>query len=379
MITPDRFGYYRVGNLKFYSKLEAIEMHARTGIHPHWDFNEAVFDSYDWTVEPQEDILELYRQRAQQLRERYDHIVLIYSGGADSETVLQSFVNNNIRLDEVASYVNYSATGDRNNTLNGEIFDNAIPRIKQLQETCPWMTHRIIDLRDLQLDYFTSPVAQFDWIYGTNTFFNSNVIAREGLGTKIKEWRDLIDQGKRLCLLWGLDKPRICHENGKFLVKFIDIVDNGPTVKSFTGELPYSDEIFFWTPDLPKIVIKQGHLIKNHLNNYTFTSPFISEQRSDLAYKEVEGRRHWLSNHGLHAIIYPNYRIGTLTAPKPASTVFSPRDVWFNKMESSHRALQVWKMGVDKLWKTIPDYWKNDPAQVGSGLKACWSKNYYLD
>ena len=89
---PDRLGCYRVGDLKFYSKLEAIEMHTRTGIHPHWDFNEAVFSSYDWTVEPEENILELYRQRAQQLRDKYDYIILIYSGGADSETILQSFI-----------------------------------------------------------------------------------------------------------------------------------------------------------------------------------------------------------------------------------------------------------------------------------------------
>jgi hypothetical protein len=34
---------YRLGDLKFYSKLEAIEMHAKTGVHLHWDFNEAAF------------------------------------------------------------------------------------------------------------------------------------------------------------------------------------------------------------------------------------------------------------------------------------------------------------------------------------------------
>jgi hypothetical protein len=56
MTYPDKFGVYRVGNLKFYSKLEAIEMHAKTGTHPHWDFNETVFDSYDWTQEPEESL-----------------------------------------------------------------------------------------------------------------------------------------------------------------------------------------------------------------------------------------------------------------------------------------------------------------------------------
>ena len=77
MTYQDKLGVYRVGDLKFYSKLEAIEMHTKTGIHPHWDFNEAVFSSYDWTVEPKEDLLELYKQRAEQLRNQYDYIILI--------------------------------------------------------------------------------------------------------------------------------------------------------------------------------------------------------------------------------------------------------------------------------------------------------------
>jgi hypothetical protein len=87
MEYPDKLGCYRVGDLKFYSKLQAIEYMQKTGVHLHWDFNEAVFSSYDWTMEPQETILELYRQRAQQLRDRYDYIALFWSGGADSETV----------------------------------------------------------------------------------------------------------------------------------------------------------------------------------------------------------------------------------------------------------------------------------------------------
>ena len=54
--NKDQFGVYRVGDLSFYSKIEAIEMHTRTGIHPHWDFNESVFSLYDWTKEPSESL-----------------------------------------------------------------------------------------------------------------------------------------------------------------------------------------------------------------------------------------------------------------------------------------------------------------------------------
>jgi len=379
MLYPDKLGCYRVGDLKFYSKLEAIEMHAKTGIHPHWDFNEAVFSSYDWTQEPQESILELYRQRAQQLRDSYDHIVLIYSGGADSETILQSFVDNDIKLDEVASYVNYEATGEKNNYLNREIFENAIPRIQELQIQQPWIKHRLIDLTQLQLQYFLSKEAKFDWIYNVNTFFNSNCVARESLATKISEWGNLINQGKKLCLLWGFEKPRVYFDNDRFYMVFLDIFDNGPTVKSFSGKLPYSDEMFYWAPESAKIIIKQGHLIKNFIRQNLSTSKEISKHKSDLAYITVNNRRLWLSVNAVHSIIYPHYHIGTISAAKPASTILSPRDTWFMNMNNGARQLQVWQMGVEKLWQQIPDYWKNNPNKLSAGIKACISPKYFLE
>lgn len=374
---PDRLGCYRVGDLKFYSKLEAIEMHTRTGVHPHWDFNEAAFSSYDWSVEPEENLLELYRQRAQQLRDKYDYIVLIYSGGADSETILQSFLYNDIKLDEVASYVNYEGTGSKTSFMNEEIFGNAIPRIERLKEKYSWLKHRVIEMRDLQIDHFANEEVKFRWIYSINTFYDSNCVAREALALKIKEWADIINQGKKLCLVWGFDKPRIFNENDRYFMRFIDILDSGPTVKSFAGELPYSDELFYWTPDLPQLIIKQGHLVKNYLENNYASSPFVTTTKTDLAYKKVDGVRYWLNKDGLHSIIYPNYELA-LTAAKPQNTIVTERDIWFYSMEQGNDALKTWRMGVGKLWQILPDYWKNNVDDYTKGLKLCWSKDYFL-
>jgi hypothetical protein len=95
----DQFGFYKVGDLKFYSKLQALEMQQHTNICPTWHFNESTFKSIDWSIEPKESLSELYKKRAQQIREKYDYIVLWYSGGADSHNVLMSFVKNNIFID----------------------------------------------------------------------------------------------------------------------------------------------------------------------------------------------------------------------------------------------------------------------------------------
>ena len=378
MNYTDKLGVYRVGDLRFYSKLEAIEYMQKTGIHLHWDFNEVVFSSYDWTIEPKENILELYRQRAQQLRDTYDYIIVMYSGGADSQTVVESFVDNDIKLDEVASYSNYQASGNKQDYMNAEIYNVAIPNSEKLTNRYPWIKHRVIDLSELTMEKFSLPNTKFDWIYEVNMYLSTNALTRESLGLKIKEWADIINSGKRLCIVWGKDKPRIHFANGKFFMRFIDFIDDAATVKSIAGQLPYTDEFFYWTPDLPKIVIKQAHLIKNYLRGDLTHSPFISHNKSDLAFVEKNNKKYWLSNHGVHSLIYPKWNTNTFTVGKVLSNVFTLRDKWFYNFGSTEPVKQSWRTGLNKLWKCVPMYWKNDPTDVSKGIKACWSKNYYI-
>ena len=374
-------GVYRIGNLEFHSKLEAIEMHTKTGIVPRWDFNEAVYSSYDWTKEPQTSILELYRARAQQLRDQYDYVILNYSSGADSQTVLDAFVNNDIKLDEVVSFVNYKATGITTNVQNHEIVEMAIPKIKQLSETRPWLQHRIIDFTDLMLDFFADSGNRFDWIYNVNMVLSPIVVAKQSFGLKVKEWADMIHAGKKICIVYGADKPRIHHIDGKFCLRFQDIIGFAPDVTSMSYQQPYTDELFFWTPDLPEIVIKQAHLVKRYLSSPNIESlPHVSEGKTDLAYKVVGNKKYGLSNHGLHALIYPEWDPGLgISAAKPRSTIFADRDQWFFEMEATNPCLLNWQFGLQKIWNTIPDYWKNNPLDLFSGLKGSVSKCYFLE
>jgi hypothetical protein len=380
MTYQDKLGVYRVGDLKFYSKVQAIKMHTKTGIHPHWDFNEAVFDSYDWTVEPTENLRELYRQRAQQLRDQYDYIILAYSGGADSQNILDSFTNNNINIDELVSFINYNATGDKENYLNAEAYRVSIPTAEKLKTEYSWIKHRVLDLTDMTIDTFRQKETMFNWIYELNNFFSPNVCSRIGLPLKVKEWADIIYSGKKLCLLWGYDKPRVLHIDGKFLVRFIDFIDSGPSVKSIAGEQPYTDELFYWTPDLPEIVIKQAHLIKNYLSRHNVkTLPFVSKEKSDLAYREIDGEKFWLSNHGVHTLIYPDWNIDTFSSGKPSNIVISQRDTWFFNIEDQALEKYHWRVGLEHLKTVVPEYWSNKPDVISGGLKGCWSKDYLLE
>ena len=102
--NKDRYGYYTVGSYKTYSKVEALEYHAQNKHAVQWHYNPEVYNNFDWTVEPPGSLDNWYRARALQIREQYDYLVIWYSGGADSDNILNTFVKNNIFIDEIASY-----------------------------------------------------------------------------------------------------------------------------------------------------------------------------------------------------------------------------------------------------------------------------------
>jgi hypothetical protein len=66
-----------------------------------WHFHDDLFSAIDVSSLGKLSLKELYRQRALQLRDEYDYLILNYSGGSDSGYILKTFVENGIKLDQV--------------------------------------------------------------------------------------------------------------------------------------------------------------------------------------------------------------------------------------------------------------------------------------
>ena len=82
--------------------------------------------------------------------------------GADSQNVLESFLENDIFLDEVASFVN-GATDKDDFYMNSEIYNVAHDIVKKYQETYPDLKHRIIDNSQPIIDFFSQDNIMFEW------------------------------------------------------------------------------------------------------------------------------------------------------------------------------------------------------------------------
>jgi diphthamide synthase (EF-2-diphthine--ammonia ligase) len=104
----------------------------------------------------------LYDLRARQLREKYDYLILSYSGGADSHNVLMSFIKQGIHLDEIV--VNTMEKGNKKSTsINNKNVQatnaaaehelQTVPRLKEAAALIPRTKITICDLTDYLFDY----------------------------------------------------------------------------------------------------------------------------------------------------------------------------------------------------------------------------------
>jgi hypothetical protein len=375
--NQDRFGFYQVGDFRSYSRNEAYEL-SKGGQKVSWNFNQEVYSSLDWSQEPQESLEELYRQHAQRLREKYDYLVLWFSGGADSSNILNTFLNYDIRIDEVVSYVNYEATGDKFNFLNAEIFNVAVPRADAARVKQPWLKHRLIDLCQITIDSFSSKDDKFDWIYDVNSYQNPNALARRDIKTKVPEWMDMIDRGMRVGFIHGIDKPKVTGLNGKFYYQFVNMVDTAvsPLVQRLNREWEH-DELFYWSPDAHLIPIKQCHVIKRFLKSATDATPGVTSERIGLVSFTYQGKILWLTLDTVNQLIYPWWQPTPFQIKTP-STFFTPRDTWFFKLPDSEIAKYSWRVGLDHLWRSTANAYKRDPKNIFHGFFRDMSPPYYL-
>lgn len=315
----DKFGYYFAGGIKTHSKLEARKIGGAT-----FHFHDEVFSSIDTTKEPNATLWQLYMERARQIRQAYDYIVIMYSGGSDSNNLLDAFIQSDCKIDEICSTWDYKTTGLSQSFHNAEIINVVLPRIKRMKDSGFDFKFRTVDLASLINQSFTKLGTNFE--YFVNHHMSPNNIAKHFLRENIKEWADMIAAGKRVCLVWGAEKPVLHVDKDNWSFSFCDRLDN--CVGPYTFKPGWYDELFYWTPDKPEIVIKQSHVVKRYCS--------IGQAKDWWMYQnsptECGFNKHinkYLSYAGLKCVIYPTWSHATFCNGKATSMIYSQRDQHF--------------------------------------------------
>ena len=327
-MNKDRLGYYRVGFKKFSNKTMALLENHRTGYELEWIFNDDVYGSIDWSIPIETPLMELYKRRAQQLREQYDYIVLYYSGGADSTNALHAFMDNNIFIDEIVMHlpeaVKTTLNGEDTSNLNyySEVEYAAVAHLKKYKNSLhPNTKISINDFSKTGLELLDKE----DWFDSSPLCLSVSIsgilrqITQEYDGYHLK----LQEKDKSIAYVLGIDKPLVYFDGVNYFCYFMDTSTYhyiSPVDFNKSGINNVSTEFFYWTPDMPEIVIKQAQDIKRHCEQNPWAKFMASEAltRHISEYRPV-----------LHPVIYPDYTCEQFQTEKPSTHIMRPMDNWF--------------------------------------------------
>jgi len=242
---------YNLNGVKFFNPFAAF-LHG--SIHdphtfPKFDFYDHEFSAVDWTVEPPESFETLCDQRAHQLRNKYDKIILAFSGGTDSITVYNTFVRNNLHIDEI--YVSYAGI-DREDYLPVSI--------------ATWLLENHLDkTTKISIKTFHTQndiIAYEKQILSEDFLVNDNKRLRH---QDIKYCRPTMHQENfghaydncNYCIVAGYEKPNLIRRKDGYYFRFLDTVFGGVMMRD-------NLEFFFVSLDMPQLHAKQCHMMLNH-------------------------------------------------------------------------------------------------------------------
>lgn len=381
--NPKKLGYFKVGDFKTFQKHRAIQQSRITGEFPEWDFNNETFSKHDWTSCPAISLEDLYIRRAEQLRNKYDYLVLFYSGGSDSQNILDICLKHNIHLDEIVCCHSLEGDGSTEAYFNAEVFNVAIPYLELIKNKMPNTKITLVDQTQSILNDFNGS----GWFWFHNTALTPNCVMR----SKIREWhphfKELVNSGLKVGFIWGKEKPVIERdENGKYYSIFIDTgFDNNTSPYSqLRANDGWYDEFFYQDPEHVDIMIRQCHEIVNRIEEdsipeYHLVTPGIV-QPSAQSGKTKSGRI--LSVNGTACILYPYWNERTFSNGKNPSMVYGARDRWFFQKYTNSIAYKNWKEGIDYLQTFLKGTqdefnWLNTD-DIFDNVKGHITKRYYI-
>jgi hypothetical protein len=373
MTIDKKLGYYICDGIEFESKIHACMHSSKTQKPVNWIFNDLAFQSHNWEVEPSESLDELYDKRARDLREKYDYLILSYSGGSDSHNILMAFLRQGLLIDELL--INTVEKGwkkvtvlDPNNksSLNSgaEHYLQTLPRLKELENQLDKTKITICDLTDYASKVFLD-AGDASWVLDKREALNPIGITRFNY-IYFDEVRKQFDKQKRIGLILGVEKPKSLIQDGDFYIRFNDRSANMVTIiNHFTDYDNTTLEYFYWSPDAVPLLIKQGHIIKQWLEvNPRFQQYWDS---SVTTYKSV---RFWHEKL-LRSVLYSStWNDDWFQVDKAVLDWHSEFDNWFFEGYKNKKEYQIWSEGVEFIKHNLKDFLRDDNDTVEpDGLK----------
>jgi len=253
------------------------------------------YDRYDWTKEPTGTWKDTLKEHAQRLRDTHKYLRLYYSGGSDSQTILNTFIRNKIHLDEIA-VVRMSPTDDFNHESEREQNEVAIPQLIELEKEIFYST---------KIKFYNLGYKEYkDWIYRHFALETTNIRSFHiFFPANIHKLIPGINDHDGIGNINGIETPRVGKDHKGTYWYFVDssLMEN---IISPEDNIEAKQINFFLDPVL---LAKQVHMIKNNDRYNEFTPANFDHKKylaqnilgvcRDPLYKEIswgkQGGKYW--------------------------------------------------------------------------------------
>ena len=359
-INP-KLGFYTCNGQTFDSKIQAYLYASTVKQQVHWNFNNEEFSKHDWTVEPEQTLDQLYDARARQIREKYDYVILSYSGGADSHNILMSFIRQGLLIDEIVvntmEKANSKFTIVNETVLNPEHAAaehklNTIPRLKEVEHLIPRTKINVLDLSD-NLFQSLETAGDASWVLNKREGLNPLGSTRFNY-IHFTEVRKRFDKEKTIGLVMGIEKPRTMIINNQFYTRFSDRSANIVTVAEHIKEYTNS------SVELP-LLTKQAHVIKTWVEANPEKKVVWTKEAVAKLYRTVHERI-------LRSLLYTTWDNQYWQADKATKDWYSEFDTWFIEGYKDTKANAIWWEGINYVKNNLPTFMLNYIDRQADGL-----------
>lgn len=314
--------------LNFYSyngNTYSTKLHALMAASRYNDINDAkeqiswrapAFDKFGGStenLEPSGSLKSYYLQRAIDIRQRYDYVILHYSGGSDSHNILETFMLNSLHLDEIAIHYyppSHNLQDDRYKLCDH--FDEVPKCAKPLAEffISTYSPHTKLTIKTNvkeSIINFWQNINESSYTDIFKTMLDVWLIRDPVRMYNIQDYSDdprrwqKLKETKKVAHVFGLEKPMLFLENNIVYTCISDNLLNGRcdnTRKYDSNGLPYNVEYFYIHPDFFELYLKGAHTLWNNsqlhpdliYNAVSLDDSFINAGRESQALTEIKNR-----------------------------------------------------------------------------------------
>jgi hypothetical protein len=329
-----------------------------------------VFKNFDKELLGKIPLKTLYKERAQQLRDNYDKLILYYSGGADSHNILHTFLENNIKLDYVFVRWPYKI-------LDKGLYKPNNQNTGATNFVSEWDYVIKPDLDYLKNNYPEIKIITSDWLdradlnlYNDDLFSTQNHMHSAVNFLRMQSYSDieinLLDQGKRVAAIWGTDKPYLKKNSASSEVSFYfrdDLIQNAVPVNSDANNIEY----FYWSPDMPALAYEMAYQTFLWFKSRPDKVQFINTSQHYSICGEI-----------IKEVCYPHWNFNRFQADKPDVSKKN-KDFWFYDHPEFNSIVDRWqhyhRNQLDDIHK---DYLNLDPNGNPNSYKWVVSPSYHL-